>query len=490
MRDFDDGAGASGGTPALDLEDPRPRRNRPAATSTTQRETSKSAARMAQSTSATLGGGAAPRANATPANRSPAAATARVPSAGARTPGGNNRGVALGDPAMAAAGGGSAGVLEYGSGKMLGDDPLSESYSDGEAPSLEIEESADPRRRGQRADSPPPPRELTAEEKRWHEVATLAGYGKPPANIAGAMGYWLRVTLRKRELDAELASLSAQRKRTDDAARDALAKLGEALHALRRDPRLATLAKQIEAVSSADEQIGSADKTGAQKKQTLERERAQIDDESRAIEAQAAPLRAREAELLARVEDIKARSKQADARRRKLEQELEALRKKPGGDAHAAARLKTERDALHGEVQNLGIELGPLEDDLSIVRKELSVHERNLSTLQQEQQAAATALERAQQAHRVSSGSARGARRDALSALASAASESGLAALAPAELKAAQEAAERRDRKRAEEELYRAAAGSFDEAIYKQGQALLIGGAGFLLLVLILVVIF
>jgi hypothetical protein len=479
MRDFDDGAVTGGGAPALDLDDdPRPRRNRPAAAAAPAAARAAGARDSGARTSGTLGG----------ANRAAGGAAARAAAPTVARAAGAKRAVAaLADPVASGAGG--AAVLEYGAGKMIGNDPLSDSYTDGEAPSLDIDEAADPRRRGQK-DSPPPPREPTTEEKRAHEIAALAAYGKPPANMAGSMGYWWRVMMRKRELDAELASLSAQRKRTDDAAREALAKLGEALHALRRDPRLATLAKQIEAVSSADEQIGSADKTGAQRKQTIERERAQIDGEARALEAKAAPLRERESEVVAQVDAIKLQAKQADLRRRRVEQEIEAHRKKPGADAHTLARLQAERDAAHGEVQTLGIELGPLEDDLSIVRKELAVHLRTLSTLQQEQQAAASALERAQQAHRVSNSSARGARRDALSALANAAIDSGLAALVPNELKAAQENAERRDRKRSEEELYRAAAGSFDETAYKQGMTLLIGGAGALFLALILVVIF
>jgi len=380
-----------------------------------------------------------------------------------------------------------------GRGLVLGDDPLADGYGEVERTSLDIEEDADPRRARKaaaRADSPPPPRELTAEEKRAIEVETLADYGKPPAQIAGTMAYCVKVTLRKRELEAELLSLSAQRKRTDDAARDAQAKLGEALFAKRKDPRLATLAKQLQAVAVADQAIGNVEKTSQKKKQSIEAERSQLDNDIREAEAEASPLRLQEAQVLARVDELKVRAKQAEGRRRRLEQELEAARKKPGADPTMLERIKAERDAAHGEVQTLGIELGPLEDDLSAVRRELAVHLRKLTALQQEQAAAATALERAQQTHRVSTGSAHGARRDALSALAQMAMESGLAAVAQPELQAVNDAVERRDRKRGEEELLRAATASFDETAYKQGMMLLVGGLGALFLSLIAVVIF
>ena len=380
-----------------------------------------------------------------------------------------------------------------GRGLVLGDDPLAEGYGEGQHASLDVEEDADPRRRVKAApvdaDAPPPPRELTAEEKRALEVEQLAQYGKPPAQLIGTMPYWVRVTLRKRELDAELLSLSAQRKRTDDVARDALSKLGEALHGKRKDPRLATLAKQMQAVSSAEAAIGSVEKAGQKKKQNIENERAQLDDQIRAAEDDASPLRMKEAALVDRIEAIKIRAKQADGKRKKMEQDLEAARKKPNTDVETMEWLKAERDAAHGEVQTLGIELRPLEDDLSVVRRDLAVHLRKLSALQQEQQAAATALERAQQKHRVSSGSAHGERRDALSALAQMAMDSGLAAVAQAELAAVNEASERRGRKRAEEELLRAATLSFDEEAYKKGFMLLAGGTGALFLSLVLVVI-
>jgi hypothetical protein len=380
-----------------------------------------------------------------------------------------------------------------GRGLVLGDDPLAEGYGQGEQPSLDLEEDADPRRRVRvvaTPDSPPPPRELTAEEKRAIEVGQLAQYGKPPVQLVGTMAYWVRVTLRKRELDGELLSLSAQRKRTDDAAREAIAKLGEVLHSKRRDPRLATLAKQMQAVSVAEAAIGNVEKAGQQKKQNIENERAQLEDDIRGAEADASPLRVKEAGLLERVEAIKARARQADARRKKMEQDLEAARKKPNADPEMLEWFRAEREVAHGDVQTLGVELRPLEDDLSVVRRDLAVHLRKLTALQQEQQAAATALNRAQQNHRVSSGSAHGARRDALSALAQMAIESGLAAIAQPELQAVNEAAERRDRKRAEEELLRAATGSFDEEAYKKGFMLLAGGTGALFLSLILVVIF
>jgi hypothetical protein len=396
-----------------------------------------------------------------------------------------------GDPA--------AGMADRGAGRglVLGDDPLAEGYGQSEHGSLDIEEAADPRRARQAAkaaaaaaEAPPPPRELTADEKRALEIEQLAEYGKPPAQIVGTMAYCVKVTLRKRVLETELLSLSAQRKRTDDAARDAQAKLGEALFAKRKDPRLTTLAKQIQAVGVADQAIGSVEKTGQKKKQSIEAERSQLDTDIRNAEADASPLRLMEAQVLARVEELKMRAKQADALRKRIEQELEAARKKPGADPMMLERLKAERDAAHGEVQTLGVEVGPLEDDLSVVRRDLAVHLRKLTALQQEQASAATALERAQQNHRVSTGSAHGARRDALSALAQMAIESGLAAIAQSELQAVNEAVDRRDRKRSEEELLRAATSSFDETAYKQGMMLLVGGLGAMFLSLIAVVIF
>jgi len=473
LLDLDAASGAASvGSLALDVADPKPPRRQAPAVAPVRTPGGAASARTT---------GTRPAAGAAAAAAAAAQAPQKTNASGARiaAPRAKPAAQPMVDPGVAQS-----------HGMVLGDDPLNESYGQG-GQALDIEESADPRRRHavNRADSPPP-RELTADEKRTIEVERLASYGKPPAQLLGTMSYWVRVTLRKRELDAELLSLSAQRKRTDDAAREAVAKLGEALHAKRKDPRLTTLAKQMQAVSSAEAAIGNVEKAGAQRKQNIQNEREHLDDGIRNAEAEASPLRVREAGLLERVDSLKARAKQADAKRKRCEQELEAARKKPTVDAEMLERFKAERDAAHGEVQTLGIEIRPLEDDLSVVRRDLAVHLRKIAALQQEQQAASTALERAQQKHRVSSGSAHGERRDALSALAQMAMESGLAAIAQSELQAVNEAAERRDRKRAEEDLYRAATGSFDETAYKQGMMLLVGGTGALLLSLVLVVIF
>ena len=102
-----------------------------------------------------------------------------------------------------------------------------------------------------------------------------------------------------------------------------------------------------------------------------------------------------------------------------------------GGNPERFGALQNERDARHGELQTLGIEMRPLEDDLAGVQREVAKHMRAIAALQEDKQAANTQLQRAEQAHRVSFGTAKGVRLQALLSLANAASRSGSASSCP-----------------------------------------------------------
>jgi hypothetical protein len=383
------------------------------------------------------------------------------------------------DPALAA--------VPYGRGVMLDDDPLNSQFGAGaNAAVLELDHRADE----ESAPSTPPEPTETPEQQRARQIVELAQYGAAPANVIQEPGYWVRVMLRKRTLENELLSLAAQRKRADDGTNEALSAMGQALRALGEDERLAKLRKLLSAVAEADTRIGAAEAQGEKKKQGAHQEMARLDRDLGKLEQKAAPLRAKEAKMIAELEQVEAAIKRAEMLRKKAEADLEALQKKGGGDVETWGALKAEHDARLGEVQSLGIQMRPLQDDLAVVRKNLAQQMRAIEVVQSEKQTAATSLERAQQSHRLATGSARGALQQALSSLANAAFKANLESLVPDEAAAVAEARERQQEKRNSEELLRAAAGSYDHAAYSRGMMILCGGTGLFFLALVIAILF
>jgi chromosome segregation ATPase len=290
-------------------------------------------------------------------------------------------------------------------------------------------------------------------------------------------------------LSVELSALSAQRKRADDQAQEALVGLGEALLALRESAELAALAKQFAAVEDAEHRVDHAAATAQKRHADSTQELARLKGDLARAEAKAAPLREREARLAAQIEELKNAARRAEMLSRKADAELEAARTK-GVDVERWGAMVAERDARLGEFQSLGVQLRPLEDDLGEVRRELAVHLRAIASIQDELRAAATALERAQQNQRVTVGSARGARQEALASLANASLRLGLHALVPDYSDAAVEAAERAENKRQLEELHRAAVNSYDQVAYQRGFAMLLGSSVLLFLSLAIAILF
>jgi len=143
-------------------------------------------------------------------------------------------------------------------------------------------------------DAPLPP----SRRSRAPAGATLLQVPVPPRIAAAIAVRWARkgAGLSQAALGAKIG-----------VSQQAIAKLGEVLHGKRKDPRLATLAKQMQAVSVAEAAIGNVEKVGQQKKLNIENERAQLEDDIRSAEADASPLRVKEAGLLERVEAVKAR---------------------------------------------------------------------------------------------------------------------------------------------------------------------------------------
>jgi hypothetical protein len=378
-------------------------------------------------------------------------------------------------------------AMPYGRGMMLGDDPFNQAFNGNNAEKIELEETeptAEPE-----PEAPPEPVE-TPEQQRARQISELASYGPEPKNIVHEPGYWLKVMLRKRTLETELLTLAAQRKRADDGTNDALCAMGQALAAIADDDRLAKLRKQLAAVSEADTRIGTLEAAGEKKKQDVGQELARLDRDLARLEQKAAPARAREAALVAEIDKIEAGLKRAELLRRKAETELEALQRKGGGDVETWGALKAEHDSRLGEVQSLGIQLRPLQDDLAVARKELAQQLRAIGVVQTEKQAAASALERAQQNHRVTSGSARGALQQALVSVANTAFKLGLEPLVAAQAMAVIEARDRAQQKRASEELLRAATMSYNHAAFQRGMTILLGGSALFLLSLVIAILF
>jgi hypothetical protein len=385
----------------------------------------------------------------------------------------------------------------YGRGMMLDDDPLNAAFDHGPgtaALELEHDEAApassrEPRQ--PREDEAPPPAPETPGQVRARNIEQIAAYGPRPRSPLQQPLYWWSVMNRKRVLSEELTALSAQRKRADGQAQEALVSLAETLLAMREAPELSGLAKQFAALDDADDRVGHAAAEGQKRRDDAARELSRLQRDFTNAEAKAAPLKAREAELVARIDELKDRARRADVLRRKADADLEGLQRSKGGaEPERWAAMSAERDARLGEVQTLGVQLRPLEDDLGELRRGLSVQMRAIATIQEERRAAAAGLERVQQSQRVSEGSARGARLQALLSLANTALKLGLHELVPDYADAVSDAAERADKKRQQEELHRAALNSYDHAAYNRGFAMLLGSSVLVFLSLAIAILF
>ncbi len=382
-------------------------------------------------------------------------------------------------------------ALSYGRGMMLDDNPFNDAFAGGQdAPALELE--ADAIAAAPPIEEPEPPRSEPPppEQVRARAIVDIAKYGPRPTSLLQQPMYWFRVMNRKRVLSVELAALSAERKRTDDQAQEALAALGEALLALRGSPELAALDRQFAAVEDAENRVGHAAAQGQKRRQGVNQELTRLKGELARAEAKAAPLREREQQLAASSEALKTNARRAEALTRKAEAELEAARAKGGADPARWAAMVAERDARLGEFQTLGIQLQPLEDDLAEARRALAVHTRAINGIQDEMRSAVGVFERAEQTQRVTVGSARGARLQALISLANASLKLGLHELVPDYSEAVIEAAERADKQRQLEELQRAAVNSYDSAAYMRGFNMLLGSSLLLFVSLALAILF
>lgn len=380
----------------------------------------------------------------------------------------------------------------YGRGMVLDEDPFNTAFGSGQqAPALELD--AD-----ERNDLPEEEVDLatrapqeTPEQARRRELEEVAQYGPRPPNILGAPVYWIKVMLRRRALDQELLTVAAQRKRAEDAATEALVALGEALYAHRDDERLAKLRKLIVAIGEADGQLGHVDAAGQKRKQSTTSELSRLERDLARLEKQAEPVREREAALAAELAEIDGRRQHAEMLRKKAESELDALARKGAAvDPELLAALKAERDVRHGDVQTIGVEMRPVQDDLGLVRKDLGKILRQIAVVQSEKQTNITVMDRAASHDRVSRGHAQSARQQALLALANAAAKHKLLALVPEQGASARDARARADEKKALEELHRAAAGSYDHDAYQRGMIILLGGSGLGLFSLVVAILF
>jgi chromosome segregation ATPase len=392
------------------------------------------------------------------------------------------------NPAPAAAAPDAA--LAYGRGMMLDDNPFNSAFAGGpDAPALELERDAvEPP--VEESVPPPAPVEQAPEQTRARAIVDIAKYGPRPTSPLQQPLYWFRVMSRKRALSEQLVALSAQRKRADDQAQEALVALAEGLLALRGSPELAALDKQFAAVEDAEHRVGHAAAEGQKRRQDVNQELTRLKGDLARAEAKAAPLREREAQLVARSDELKVMARRADMLTRKAEAELEAVRAKGGAEPERWTAMVAERDAHLGEFQTLGIQLQPLEEDLAEVRRGLAVHTRAISAIQDEMRSAVGLFERAEQTQRVTVGSARGARTDALISLANASLKLGLHELMPDYSEAVIASTERAEKQRQLEELQRAAVNSYDAVAYTRGFNMLLGSSLLLFVSLALAILF
>jgi hypothetical protein len=358
--------------------------------------------------------------------------------------------------------------------------------NDQDAATLEIQAPA-PAREAERKVAVPAPEDATARVAR--QVRQLAGYGPAPTKLLEVVPYFLRVTTRRRQLQAQAAQLTLQRKQMEHKAQDALCALGEALFAQRSDPRLSQLSLQIKIVIEARQQIGqqaAATKRGVQAQQ---RERAALSQQIDLLERQAAPVEARVNQLTERLQTGRGQIRELEQQQRKLEAEQKSLKAATDlATLERVAALEQARAAARGAIQSLNVELVPLTDDLTVAKGDLARRLHELAELTQQQQRLDSAVDRNEDRQRIAAGGVMAAHREALRSLANAGRTHHLAELAQAALKNVTVAELPIAAQRNDEELVRKAVTSYDHSAYQRGMQLVAGavvGTFTLLLLLI-----
>lgn len=310
----------------------------------------------------------------------------------------------------------------------------------------------------------------TQQQQLARKIAQLSGYGAVPKKWLQTVPYAVRVARRKRVLGLQLAARTLHRKQLELVADNALAALGEALFALRNDPRLTPLLSQLRAAQTARQEIGSSVEAGKRVAQSRKRE---FEGLSQAIEQrqkQAAPIEQRTQQAAERVAAGRARIRALEERMRAIEVESKTL--KASTDQRTLDQivaLDSERQAAWGDVQSLNVELLPLSEDHARLQSELSQHTDAINELQDQQSRLMDVAERDEQRKLVATGGARSAYRSALCSLAQAALRADLAGLAPAALAQLTSAQAPIGDARQNEQLMRAAISSYDPAAYKRG---------------------
>jgi hypothetical protein len=327
------------------------------------------------------------------------------------------------------------------------------------------------------AEAPTDAHAPTAAELRARRIAELAGYGPDPANLAKAIPYAVRVMMRKRELDLKLDALGATCARADAAAEQALADLGEALFALRGDPRLEPLAARADKIAGAlrlSEEVSAAaqgDAEGAQ--QALKALAPRIAQ----VEAEVAELQQVEAQRRAKYEASATRLRQTEALHARVVQAIQALQAKPPVDRVRLAALASEREARNAERRYLEVQIGPMETELGEAQRELAAGVEALRVVQAQQTAIHEAAGRTRASREASLAAAHGMQHAALVGLARAALMADMAGFAGEAAEAADDALARARALRDEEDLYKRARDSYDEDAYQRGLGILVGGS-------------
>jgi chromosome segregation ATPase len=209
------------------------------------------------------------------------------------------------------------------------------------------------------------------------------------------------------------------------------------------------------------------------------------------IELLVQPLRKRETELQAREDALRAQIKRREGLVKKAQGELQKIRESKelsAGDRIAV--LEADIEAANGEIQSCNVQLLPLQEDLGVLRRDIAKHMGTIAALREEEAGVTRAMDREQERHRVSTGGAKSAYREALRSLATAAQRGKVAELCAAQHKAVVDATERARKKLEAEELQRAANNGYDVAAYKRGMFLIVGTTTLLFVVMLAKIIF
>lgn len=321
------------------------------------------------------------------------------------------------------------------------------------------------------------------------EVAALADYGRAPDGIFGAVPYAVLVFTRRRALSRALGDLRRLRTTARNDARETIVELGRALHERGDAGELAPLSHLLSAADAAGRVAGQKTEEWTKAREVADTQRASLGAKIEQAEKAAGPYRDQETKLATQMNVREQDLRRAKARLQRVEIELRNLATSSAPDASKQQMLEAERATRRADVDKAQGHVDELAPQLAAARRELTVVLEAVNDLERQRRAVDDAQSRSERLHLSTAGEAEKDYEAAVIPLAEHALERGIAdAVAPERAKAARLMRSALASREREVALHEAALGAYDEGAFQKGAAIL-GGAAFVILVMLVLVI-